>query len=256
LSKKGIDVSKHQGSINWPLVKQNDIEFAMIRVGYGSSSGDSCVLDPRFMENVNGALGVGIEVGIYLYSYAKSPEAARKEAQFVLKNITPYSGKLAYPIVFDIEDKSQKKLGKAVITDMVKAFCETIENAGYYTSLYTYLDFLRNYLDINALKKYDLWLAHWTDNPSKAYEYGMWQYTSKGSVQGINGRVDMNVAYKNYPEIICSAGLNGYVVLDDIEKENGKLKAEIRELKESLEYEQRENERLGGIIQRVRDVVA
>lgn len=255
MSIKGIDVSKYQGSINWPLVKQDGIEFAMIRVGYGGKVG-ICTLDPMFFENVNGALAAGLEVGIYLYSYARSPEAAKKEAEFVLQNIAPYSGKLMYPVVYDIEDKSQKKLGKSVITAMVDAFCSTIETAGYYASFYANLDWCKNYLDMNVLSKYDLWFAHWTDNPSKEYAYGMWQYSNKGSVSGINGRVDMNMAYKNYPEIICNAGLNGYVEPNDIEKENEKLRAEIRGLEETLKATRRENERLGAVIQAVKQIVA
>jgi lysozyme len=234
MSRKGIDVSKWQGAINWPLVKQDGIEFAMIRVGYGSSSGDSCVLDPRFHENVAGALSVGIEVGIYLYSYAKSPQAAQKEAQFVLDYIAPYSGKLAYPIVFDIEDNSQKKLGKATITAMVEAFCSTIEKSGYYASFYANLDWCKNYLDMNTLKKYDLWLAHWTDNPSKAYPYGMWQYTSKGAVNGISGRVDMNIAYKDYGKIIRDAGLNGFGKAP-VDPEKEQLIKKVEELEKTVQ---------------------
>lgn len=185
MSIKGIDVSVHQGNINWQMVKEAGTAFAMIRAGYGKNADQK---DKCFDANVKGAQTAGLHVGAYHYSYAKSVADAKAEAETFLKWIAPY--KLDYPVAFDIEDKSQVALGKATLTAICKAFCEAVEAAGYYVCIYANPAWLKTYLDAPALAQYDLWLAHWTDNPTKAYSYGMWQYTSDGDVAGINGRVD------------------------------------------------------------------
>lgn len=215
ITKKGIDVSVWQGAIDWPKVKADGIEFAMIRLGYGSSTGDNCKIDKYFMSNVEGALAAGVEVGVYFYSYALTAAAAAKEAAFVIAALAPYKGRVLYPVAYDLEDSSQRNLGKTVLTAMVTAFCATVENAGYYASFYSNLDWCRNRLDMEALKVYDLWLAQWASAASTAYAHGMWQYTSSGSVAGISGRVDMDTAYKDYAAIIKRAGLNGYTGSDE-----------------------------------------
>ncbi|MDO4504546.1 MAG: GH25 family lysozyme, partial [Clostridia bacterium] len=127
--------------------------------------------------------------------------------KFCLKNI---KGKqLDYPIVNDIEDKEQLKLSNRQRTDIVKAFCNEIEKAGYYAMFYCNLNWLKNYLfKDELLQKYDLWLAQWS-NDKPSYSCGIWQYSSCGKVEGISGNVDLNISYKNYPEIIKSKGLNG-----------------------------------------------
>lgn len=205
MSIKGIDVSVHQGKIDWQMVKETGTQFAMIRAGYGKNADQK---DKYFDANVQGAQAAGLHVGVYHYSYALSVADAKAEAATFLKWIAPY--KLDYPVAFDIEDKSQQGLGKQTLTAICKAFCDAVEAAGYYVCIYTNPAWLKTYLDAPALAQYDLWLAHWTDNPTKAYSYGMWQYTSDGDVEGINGRVDLNLAYKDYPAIIKANGLNGY----------------------------------------------
>ena len=131
MNMKGIDVSVWQGKIDWKKVKADGIVFAMIRVGYGSSQGDNCKMDTYFKANVEGALAAGVKVGIYFYSYAKSAQAAAKEAAWVVKQIAPYKGRILYPIAYDLEDDKQAGLGRDVLTAMVTAFCTTIEAAGY-----------------------------------------------------------------------------------------------------------------------------
>lgn len=205
MSIKGIDVSVHQGKIDWQMVKEAGTQFAMIRAGYGKNADQK---DKYFDANVQGAQAAGLHVGAYHYSYALSVADAKAEAATFLKWIAPY--KLDYPVAFDIEDKSQQGLGKQTLTAICKAFCDAAEAAGYYVCIYANPAWLKTYLDAPALAQYDLWLAHWTDNPTKAYSYGMWQYTSDGNVAGINGRVDLNLAYKDYPAIIRANGLNGF----------------------------------------------
>lgn len=203
---KGIDVSSWQGEIDWKKVKESGIEFAMIREGYGRK--DPNQVDKYFHTNIKKAQEQGIYCGAYHYSYSISVEDAINEANFCIENIKDY--KLEYPVAFDIEDKSIFKLGKRTLTDICKAFCDTLEQAGYYVVIYTNPNWLENYLYKNELlSKYDLWLAEWyEDKPS--YSCGLWQFSDKGSVYGINGDVDMNFSYKNYSEIMKLKGLNGF----------------------------------------------
>lgn len=202
---KGVDVSKHQGKIDWQKVKSAGVQFAMLRAGYGRYANQK---DEQFEANYAGAKAAGIPVGAYHYSYAKTVEQAKAEAKTFLAWI---KGKtFEYPVAFDIEDKSQAGLGKQLISDIVRAFCETVEAAGYYVCVYANKDWLVNRIDDDCKKKYDIWLAEWRDDkPTYNGSYGMWQYTSDGSVSGISGRVDMNYAYKDYPAIMKANGLNG-----------------------------------------------
>lgn len=206
---KGIDVSEHQGTINWPNVAAAGIEFAIIRAGYGKNVHQT---DKYFHENMKAAQAAGIKCGAYHYSYAKTVDDAKREADFFLRLIKDY--KLEYPVAFDIEDPTQKALGKQRITDIVLTFCDTVEKTGYYTMVYTYLDFLRNYFDMAKIGRFALWLAQWgVSKPSMTC--GIWQYTSDGSVLGINGRVDMNISYADYTPIIKQKGLNGFGKVDE-----------------------------------------
>lgn len=207
---KGIDVSKWQGDIDWKKVKAAGIEFAMLRLGYGSSDGNSCGLDSSFEKNVAGAVAAGVDIGCYFYSYALSAEAAKKEGAYVAGVLSKYKGVFTYPIAFDIEDNSQVNLGKTVLTNMVIAFCEAIEKAGFYCSFYSNLNWLRNYLNDAQLSKYDHWLAQWASAPTYTGAFGMWQYSSTGKVNGISTNVDMNIAYKDYPTLIREGKLNGF----------------------------------------------
>ena len=152
---KGIDVSKWQGEIDWNKVKADGIKFAMIRLGYGSADGNSCGLDGYFEKNVSNALKAGINIGCYFYSYATSVAAAKKEAAYVVNVLQKYKGVFTYPVAFDLEDKTQQGLGKTVLTDMVIAFGDAIEKAGFYCSLYSNLNWLKNYLDDSKLKRFD-----------------------------------------------------------------------------------------------------
>lgn len=203
---KVIDVSKYQGSINWSKVKAAGVKGAIIRCGYANRDG-SITEDHRFKANMAGAIAAGVDVGVYVYSYVESEEAARKAAQRVLDMVRGY--KVTYPLAWDYEDhKTYKLRSKAQNTAICRAALSTWEEAGYYAILYTYRNFAATYLNMAQLADYDFWLAHYASKTDYAGPYGMWQYSSSGSVDGISGRVDMNWAYKDYPAIIKKAGLN------------------------------------------------
>lgn len=202
---KGIDVSKWQDNINWKKVSASGIDFAMIRSSFGSTD-----VDIKLSQNVKGCEKYGIPYGFYHYTYAKNVSQAKKEARFFLKTIRKYSPE--YPIVLDIEEEFYKSMSRSEVTDIITAFMEELENAGYYAMIYSSAKFLTDNTYINQLKAYDIWVACWGDEErlisNYDYHYGMWQYSSTGSVKGIDGEVDLNYAFKDYPHRIRSNGLN------------------------------------------------
>lgn len=211
---QGIDVSSHNKEIDWKQVKKDGIEFAMIRVGfrgYGVSDdgvSGKLVKDTYFDEYMKGALKNNIPVGVYFFSQAITKEEAIEEAELTLEAIEDY--KIKYPVVIDTEHANSAHTGRADSltveerTEIVKTFCKTIEKAGYTPMVYTGRNFAYNNLNMDELSDYDFWVAHYTgatqDDPLNATtdykgSYVMWQYTSKGSVLGIEGNVDRNVWY-------------------------------------------------------------
>ncbi len=206
--KKGIDVSEHQGNINFPLVKSSGIEFAMIRAGYGWTTEDK-----KFEQNVNGFTNAGIPVGAYWFIYATNVEEAIKNADKCIEVLSKFKGKFTYPIGCDYEydsdsysEKQGVKQNKASRTAIIEAFCDRLEEAGYYVSVYLNKDYIANKVNYNELTQFDLWLAQWgTDKPYK--DCGMWQYTDQLRISGFNA-IDADIAYKDYEQIITGAGLN------------------------------------------------
>lgn len=203
---KGIDVSQWQGRIDWEKVKADGIEFAILRAGYGRVSTQK---DPYFEDNYKAAKAAGIKIGAYHYSYAKTVADAKQEAKTFLAWL---KGKqFEYPVCFDIEDECQKNLSIKTCSDITRAFCEEVEKAGYYVAVYSFKSFLESKLDADIRSRYDIWVAH-TGVSETSYkgQFGMWQYSHKGTVSGITGDVDLNYAYKDYPAIMKANGLNGF----------------------------------------------
>ena len=193
---KGIDVSEHQGAINWSQVKASGVQFTMIRGGYGRNN-----VDKYFHANAKGATAAGIPIGMYWFSYAYTVDMARNEAKYAVALAKQY--KVTWPIAFDLEydtvsyaAKNGVTITKSMATQMAKAFCEEIKAAGYNTMNYTNPDYLNRYFDQSQLP-YDVWLAQYASQPSIS-DMSIWQYSSSGSVPGISGRCDMNYAYKDY----------------------------------------------------------
>ena len=195
LNSFGIDVSQWQGDIDWKKVKNDGVEFVIIRAGYGRELDQK---DKKFDENVKGAQAVGIPCGAYWYSYATTVEGAKKEAETCYECIKNYSFK--YPIFFDIEDPSQMHLSAAEISAIIETFCTTLKSKGYYVGLYSYASLLNTKVYANVLDKYDVWVAHTgVTEPGYDRNYTMWQYDFQGRVNGINGDVDLDRCYLNYP---------------------------------------------------------
>lgn len=206
LGTKGIDVSYAQGAINWEKVKAAGIDFAFIRASRGAVGTKPMAVDSTFEYNIAEASKNGIKVGVYHYLYAKTSSEAKKEAKFFLKTIAPY--KITYPVVLDIEEEYQANLGKKKVTAIVKAFLDEISAAGYYAMIYSNKNWLTEKLDMEKLSDYDVWLAQWNTVPTYEGDFGIWQYSCKGIVSGIDGYVDLNLSYKNYTKIIKEGNYN------------------------------------------------
>ena len=200
----GIDVSEHQGTIDWKKVKAAGIDYAMIRAGFGWEEIDDQT-DASLVQNVTGAKQAGLPFGLYHYSYADTVEEAKKEAEFLLdileaNNIAPSD--LSYPIAFDIEEPDRLNVSqRRVNTDMVNAFCEIIRDAGYLPMVYASKTVIQDYLYYDEISANNIWMAAWTSTPNdteifdNCFPVDMWQYSESGTVDGINGRVDLNICY-------------------------------------------------------------
>jgi len=208
-TKKGIDVSTFQGNIDWAKVRKDGYEFAMIRGGYGKNKDQK---DAQFENNYKNAKAVGMPIGVYHYSYATTVEDAKKEAEFCLSYLK--GKKFEYPIAYDIEESSQSALPKQTLTNIIKTFCERLKEEGYYVIIYSSKSWLTNVLDMSQLSDYDVWVAQYYNEVTYEGDYTMWQYTSKGSVDGIDGNVDLDYSYKSYEVIIPASCLNGFTEND------------------------------------------
>lgn len=261
----GIDISKHNGAINWQQVAAAGKKFAIIRVGWAGYDGRIAAnggLDSLFHTNVQGALAAGIDVGVYVYAYCKTVAAAKIAAQETLGLIAPY--KLTYPVVFDMETDGTPYAGytKAQNTEIARAFLDAIQDARYYAMLYTFKSFALSSLNMSELAAYDLWLAHVGANGTALSKtdytgaYGIWQYSWTGKVSGIPNNVDLNWAYKDYPAIIRAAGLNGLgedaepdapeaeVADSDLAERYSALQAQLTQTQENADAMEREYWRL------------
>lgn len=199
---KGIDVSSYQTDINWETARNSDINFAILRCGYGDNVEKQD--DKKFKRNVAECERLGIPYGVYLYSYALSEEQKQSEIEHVLRLLEGTNPK--YPVYLDVEDNSQIEMGKEWITNMCVNFCENLKSKGYKTGIYANQNWLTNYIDTDRLNDYEIWIANYGNNNGDLHElnytgrYQIHQYTSIGKIDGINGNVDMNVCYVDYLE--------------------------------------------------------
>lgn len=206
MKANGIDVSKHQGVIEWEKAKADGVQFAILRAGYGREISQK---DSSFERNYSECKRVGIPVGCYWYSYAMTAEEAKKEAAVCLEVI---KGKqFEYPIYFDIEEKKQLALGKTACTAITKAFLDTVENQGYWVGIYSSKSHLESYISEDVRQRYAVWVAHYSvERTTYSGQFGIWQKSSSGKISGISGNVDLNESYVDYPAEIKKAGLNGF----------------------------------------------
>ncbi len=207
---RGIDVSAHQGKINWAQVAASGVDFAMIRAGFRGQTSGGIYEDTYFKTNVAGAAANGIKIGIYFYSTAINENEALEEAAWVVKKISTY--RITYPVVYDFEDFNSKRcrnVGGAQATSNALTFLNFVKSNGYEPMMYANKNDITNKLSRGAFQM-KFWLAHYTSQTDYAGNYQMWQYTSKGSVPGISGHVDMNIAYFSYGATAAAKHTHNY----------------------------------------------
>ncbi len=196
ISHKGIDVSQHQGKINWEKVADEGVEFALIRSIYRGYGSGKLVEDSTYEDNMEGAIANGIHVGTYVFTQAISEEEMLEEAEIAIERAKPYG--TGFPIVIDVErvegeNPRMDALTKEERTDLVLLFCKTVEDAGYLPMIYYNTEMSLLYMEVERLEEIPKWFASYTESLFYPYSYNIWQYSPKGSVSGIKGEVDMNI---------------------------------------------------------------
>ena len=194
----GIDISKHNGNIDWNAVKNSGVQYVILRCGYRGSASGVLVEDQKFKRNIQGATAAGLKVGIYFFSQAVNEVEAVEEASMTLSLIKKY--RITYPVYIDVESANGRADGisKAARTSVINAFCQTIRNSGYTPGLYANKNWLTEKINTGALGGCKIWLAQYVAAPTYGGRYEMWQYSSRGSIAGIKGNVDLNVSYMGY----------------------------------------------------------
>lgn len=208
---KGIDISEHNGNIDFAKVKQNGIEFVIIRIGWVGNKNNHTI-DKKFNEYYLQAKKAGLKIGFYVYSYCKSIEAIRSGADWVLDNLE--NKEFDLPVFLDLEDSSISYLLKEELTNQAIQFCKIIENWGYTAGVYANKNWFLNKLDINSLLNYKIWLAEWNNNEnhSLGYKVDLWQYADNGKIDGIAGVVDLN-------KCLCNCVLENNKIENGVDEE-------------------------------------
>ena len=202
----GVDVSKYQGTIDWAKAKAAGVEFAILRAGYGRYMSQK---DPTFEANYSGCCKNGIPVGAYWYLYCTTNAHMLEEMRCFMECL---NGKqFEYPVYLDIEDKAQAAMGKSALTQMLQTGLTALESGGYYPGVYTYTSYAPRFDYVGLASRYPTWLADYRKNYDTTLPRDMHQYSSSGSVNGINGRCDVNWCYTDFPTIIRNSGKNGFV---------------------------------------------
>lgn len=208
---KGLDISSYQNGINFDTIKNAGINFLILRAGFtGWGTGISYNKDKCFEDFYSKAKQRDINVGAYWYSCANTKEKGIAEARYMYENCL--KGKqFEYPIYIDVEDTHHQVNNKRGVTDAIIGFCEYLENLGYYVGIYASdISGFQDKMYLNELNAYDKWVARYGSEPKYVKQYGMWQSTSSGRINGYNGNLDCDIAYKDYSSIIKNIGLNGF----------------------------------------------
>lgn len=205
VSYVGVDISHQTGSVNFNGVKAAGVDYVMIRLGGRGYSTGQIALDENFKENIEGAIAEGLDIGVYFYSQAVNSEEAVQEANFVVQNLEPYRAHIKYPVAIDMEfvmnDAARiDGLSREERTTATASFLETVKAAGYVPMIYGDKEWLIKEVDLTKLQNFDVWLAQETDLPDYPYQYAMWQYSTKGVLNGIKGDANLNICFIGYSQ--------------------------------------------------------
>ena len=203
----GVDVSEFQGEVDWYAVKAAGVQFAMLRTGYRGMTQGLLKEDQSFRQHLEEAANAGLDLGVYFFSQAVTPEEAKAEAEFVVEQLEGVE--LTYPVVFDWEDPVPTEelpantlraygLSGQVVSQCAQAFCQTVKKAGYTPCVYFNKHQAYFFYDLDLVKDYDFWYAEYNPLPACCYGFRMWQYSDSGTIPGIETTVDLNLCFKPY----------------------------------------------------------
>ena len=204
--KKAVDLSHHNGSVDFEKLKASGIDIVILRTGYGRYSPSQ--MDRRFAENYDLARKCGMDIGAYHYSYADSPDDAVLEAEAMLRIIG--GRRFELPLYFDIEERKHSLMPREVCSEMVSAFCGTLEKNGCFAGVYSYDSFFVTNLSGEIPERYSAWVAKISKGEPRCKRYDVRQYSFTGRPAGTSGYVDMDMVYRDFPSIMRKTGLNGY----------------------------------------------
>lgn len=205
ISYVGTDISKQTGTVNFTSLKAAGVDYVMIRLGGRGYSSGQITLDENFKENIEGAIAEGLDVGIYFYSQAINQEEAIAEVNFIVQNLEPYRAHVKYPIAFDMEFVANDEaridgLSREDRTTIATFFLDGVKAAGYVPMIYGDKEWLIKEVDLAKLQNYDVWLTQEEEVPDYPYQYAMWQYTTKGVLNGIKGEANLNICFIGYSQ--------------------------------------------------------
>lgn len=205
ISYVGTDISKQTGDVNFTSLKAAGVDYVMIRLGSRGYSSGQITLDENFKENIEGAIAEGLDVGVYFYSQAINQDEAIEEVNFIVQNLEPYRAHVKYPIAFDMEFVANDEaridgLSREDRTTIASFFLEGVKAAGYVPMLYGDKEWLIKEIDLAKLQSYDVWLTQEEDIPDYPYQYAMWQYSTKGVLNGIKGDANLNICFIGYSQ--------------------------------------------------------
>ena len=202
----GLDASRYQGEIDWPAVAADGKQFALLRIG--STGPDGLYADPYFQKNVAGAHAAGLKVGAYYYTYARTKTQVAAELEKFLPELSGL--RLEYPVFVDMEDTGLQSLGKKTLTDLLLYAMVLLDQAGWFPGYYTFTSFAEQYLELDRLAAYPLWIADHRGYAGVNARFALWQYSASGQVGGINGPVDLDQSYRDFLPELKAGGYNGY----------------------------------------------
>lgn len=205
ISRVGVDISKHNGQVNFNSIKAAGVDFVMLRIGARGYSTGQLSLDDNFVENMEAAIEAGLDIGIYFYSQAISQDEVMQEANFVIQNLEPYRAHITYPVAFDMENVANDKaridgLSRDDKTAIAATFLGGMQTAGYIPMVYGNKEWLIKNIDLAKLQDYDVWLAQEQDIPDYPYQFAMWQYTTTGVLNGVTGDASLNLCFVDYSD--------------------------------------------------------
>lgn len=223
MQKLGIDVSAWQSNVDWERAKASGVDFAILRCGFGMNMTSQD--DNTFERNAKECERLGIPYGAYLYSYATNVDKAKSEAEHVLRMLK--GRKLEYPVYYDLEDAVVSAVGPKQILANAQTFVKTLEDAGYWVGIYANTNWWNNYLTDPWYDNVARWVAQYHTECQYEKDYGIWQYSASGKVDGVKGNVDMNYAYLDYPKLIKEAGKNGFKKPEPVKKSIDEIAKEV-----------------------------